>query len=511
MTSFDRRQQPRIDWAGDAVAAWSGHELRLRALDLSIGGVAVETNWQAQLGERLGLVLHLDGEPLGTWAEVAWTAGNDERWTWGLRFVELEPQSQQRLASFVDRCLAVDMLDALYEAAQQRDRPVPDLSRLGAVAQFGELDDVPTQIFGPELAAQAAATFPLEPQPPDRSDATAEMDMGATLVDAKEPHGDTVRVHMDEIFAAARAAGVTSDALANAAVEFPTHAHAPFDPAQGGELEDPYQHYVQDDRANRVEADAWPRFPVHLEPLEVESIAREPCGAPLTIGAFTLAGAAALPVDAIAEDPFLARAVSKPAVEVMAPQAVVPPRRPTPAPAHLMSAPVFGGPAAGIDPDEGVSDAPFVAAVATVDAVPNLPMPPDDDALELDAGAFDPTALLGPASVGVPVAAPRGPDEIAAPVAPAAGPGTIAASLPIEPPPPPGESLLDMKRRRVEELLKSVKRRPVNTASDADADANASKRDTGKRRVLRTLPVADADTGLKRLYDDALRDVNRDE
>jgi PilZ domain len=142
MTSNDRRTQPRVVWSGDAVAAFGAREVRLRTRDLSVGGCCVETPWCPATGERIGIVLQLDGAPIGAWAEVAWAAPRygtpRASYVWGVRFLELEEDCRTRLEAFVDHCMAVEMLDEMLRGAPEGERPS---------FSAGELEDVPTRIF----------------------------------------------------------------------------------------------------------------------------------------------------------------------------------------------------------------------------------------------------------------------------------------------------------------------------------------------------------------------------
>ncbi|MBX7082717.1 MAG: PilZ domain-containing protein [Nannocystaceae bacterium] len=536
MTNFDRRQQPRIDWTGDAVAALGGAELPLRTLDLSTGGVAVEADWRPTIGERLGLVLLLDGEPLGTWAEVAWTKGAGSCFTWGLRFVELEADCRRRIGAFVDRCLAVDMLEAMYERAHAQTEPSLDLP----IADFGELDELETRVFTHEMIEPRTSAFFPQHDTPGEGDSTAQLDMHTTLVESTAPSGETVRVHIDEVFAAAATAAPEPAPLpgevAPMAMEFPSHHHAAYETTPHG-ADNPYAHYVQDVHANVLPPEpAAPVFPSHIEPLEVESIAREPRSGILLVSQVVLYTGPREPsgplmaVDTLARDPFEVAArvdVATAAIEIGAPApAATPPRRPTPAP-MTAAAPLFGGAAPDANADDSLDDGPFAAPMAAavevtrptaassgrfaMDAVPL-----EDHAAPLDPGAFDQGMLAGAAASPTPVAAPRRPTPAPVSVpepaaAPAVAPPAAAAPAPVA---APGETLLDMKRRKIEEMLASVPRRPKRGANEAAPQAseaaNASKREVTKpRRSI--LPGVEADTGLRRLYDEALRDVTSDE
>ena len=117
-----------------------------------------------------------------------------------------------------------------------------------------------------------------------------------------------------------------------------------------------------------------------------------------------------------------------------------------------------------------------------------------------DPSAFAPAALA---------AAPAGPAQTFVPVpAPAVTP---RQAVTVETAPLSAKDLLELKRKRIDELLSSVPRREAPPTS-ADAGANAGKTTApGDKGKVRARPADQADTGLRRLFNQAIRDVTGDD
>lgn len=193
MTSFDRRLQPRIEWTADALAMLGEHRVRLRARDLSVGGVGVDAPWSIRSGEPVSIELEIDGAALELWAEIAWTAHAEQGCSWGLRFVELADEQRDHIEAFVDRCLAVDILQELYVGAR-----TDDASTMSFAA---EPDELPTRIYARASAtADDPAFFPSSAEASGIADATAEIDVEVTLTEAPLAQGNTVRVAIADVF-----------------------------------------------------------------------------------------------------------------------------------------------------------------------------------------------------------------------------------------------------------------------------------------------------------------------
>jgi hypothetical protein len=155
-----------------------------------------------------------------------------------------------------------------------------------------------------------------------------------------------------------------------------------------------------------------------------------------------------------------------------------------------------------------IQAAPPVQAFAPAAAVEPAVDPHAFDPHAFDPHAFDPHAFAPP-SAAVP---PRAAQVASRPGPTPGGPAPITGPHPVLEPAPEiaplsADDLLELKRKRVEALLSSVPRRAdankTTTASNAKDEKVAAKRPKAR-------PV-DADSGLKRLFDEALRDIKQGE
>ena len=510
MSNQDRRQQPRVEWAGEALAAFGSREVRLHTRDLSIGGCCVETPWCPTLGERVGLVLHVDGAPVGAWAEVAWASptsvGANATYAWGLRFLELEDSCRARLEAYLDHCLAVDMLDEMLRGA-------PNAPVAGFTA--GEFDEVPTRIFS--HVSDHAGFFPSTAGAVDHGEATLEIEIESTLT-SEVPRSETVRVDIASLYAqAAHAGALHEEALV----------------AAGWDLAGPepigmdaFGWNVSATGVERPSSD--PFSPSDDLPLALgdpgDVFGAPPAGFPGHAEApwsTTPSGPSTPQYAAAQHDPNLYAKV-----EPFETHAA--PAHPAPAPPRydVVTAPPYDPSAsypqatASYQPgpyDPGAYD-PSAYTPAAYD--PNTYDPSAYDPSAFDPSAFAPAAhdpsAVAPAahdpSAFAPAAlaaAPAGPAQTFVPVpAPAVTP---RQAVTVETAPLSAKDLLELKRKRIDELLSSVPRREAPPTS-ADAGANAGKTTApGDKGKVRARPADQADTGLRRLFNQAIRDVTGDD
>lgn len=482
MTNHDRRVQPRVEWTGEAVAAIGTQEVRLRARDLSSGGCRVETQWRPPAGERLGIVLHVDGAPIGAWAEVAWAARQygvpAESYVWGVRFVEIDHSARLRLEAYVDHCLAVEMLDEMLHGA--RDQPTPEL---GA----SEIDEMQTRIFD-AAGGETAAFFPVGGGSGFEIEATSEIDVDSTLT-SEVPATHTVAVDIAELY---RRAAMAPPAAFTGAMPAPTSfAAAPpghwevgpepvgpepigAEPMHGPEgfFQPPPQAWGATSFTPAPTAPAWdvPSAAPPMADFVIEPLAAEP---------FVPVAPPQAPAAADVGDPFWVEPVAW-AEPVATPEPAFPGHAPaswsTPSPAPVQ--PHYAVPSQ--DPNAFAKGAPFDA-------------PPAGQRSAFDPQAFDPQAFDPQALQAWPSPAPE-------PVV-----ATLEAPL-------SADALLELKRKRIEALLSSVPRRDASAskggANTMATGAHAAKPEPGAKPRARAV---NPDTGLRQLFDQALRDLNRED
>lgn len=466
----DRRHQPRVEWTSEAVAAFGSREVRLRTRDLSVGGCCVETQLRPPTGERVGLVLHVDGAPVGTWAEVAWstTARDQSGYVWGLRFVELEDDSAARLAAYVDHCFAVDMLDELL---RNDSSPIslPDAPAFTA----GDLEEVPTRLHRqPSMATAGPEFFPTTGGAAYEGEATSEIDVESTLT-SEVPHTHTVQVDLADLYRQAeQARGLEPTATLAAGWDLgpePIGTDAPAwdesaDAAVAWDCGEPSFGWDAPSVPSDVGSLGWdsPRaqsMPLHVEPLAAEPFEQQPAA------------------HAAVGDPFWTGA---PEFPTHAPVAW--PTAQTPEVAH----------AGGGDANAFAKSVPF-------DAPPQQHYPQQPQQQYYDPSAFDPAAFE--------------PEALASPqleVAIQSVPSATQPVLTVELAPMTPADLLELKRKRIEALLASVPRRA--SAPESASKANTAKVDvpTDKAKRPRT-PTGPRPAGLRELFDEALRELGRED
>ena len=156
---------------------------------------------------------------------------------------------------------------------------------------------------------------------------------------------------------------------------------------------------------------------------------------------------------------------------------------------------------------QAFAPAAFVEPLA---ADPHAFDPQAFDAHAFDPQAFDPQAF-DPQALAARISARPGPTPTPAGPAPITGPYPVlepAIAPAPEVAPLSADDLLELKRKRVEALLSSVPRRAEPNKTAPANNAKDDKPAAAKRPKPRP---ADADTGLKRLFDEALRDIKQGE
>ena len=101
----DRRQYPRVN--ADVFLRPVGKETaeRRKAVDVSLGGMRIESMDPVEVGERLELDLKLSaGPPVFCTVEVVWVdKGTVKPWMVGVKFIQLRPSDRSRLAASLER------------------------------------------------------------------------------------------------------------------------------------------------------------------------------------------------------------------------------------------------------------------------------------------------------------------------------------------------------------------------------------------------------------------------
>lgn len=444
-----------MGWTSEAVAAFGSREVRLRTLDLSVGGCCVETQLRPPTGERVGLVLHVDGAPVGTWAEVAWSTtasrGQTQSYVWGLRFVELEVESAARLAAYVDHCFAVDMLDEMLRG-DSSPVSLPDAPAFTA----GDLEEVPTRIHRHmPVAATGPEFFPLDGGAAGvEGEATSEIDVESTLT-SEVPHTHTVRVDLSELYAQmAQPAGLEPTATLAAGWDMGGPEPIGADPAP-----------AWTDESGWNEAPAWDAV---AEPAFGQGSGWDAPSATSDFG-WNDARAQSMPLH-----------IEPLAAEPLAPAPVAWPTATQPEQAHVQQ---------GYETNAFAKAVPFDAPQAYA------PQPAYDPSA-FDPSAFDPQAFASPLTFE---AAPT------LEAVPAVAPVPTVEVTPLT-----AAELLELKRRRVEEMLSSVPRRPSAPASTGKANAAKTDVATDKSKRPRT-KTGPHETGLRELFDEALRELGRED
>lgn len=101
----DRRLYPRVN--ADVFLRPVGKETaeRRKAVDVSLGGMCIESMDPLESGDRLELDLKLSaGPPVICTVEVVWVAkGTMKPWMVGVKFVQLKPADRERLVASLER------------------------------------------------------------------------------------------------------------------------------------------------------------------------------------------------------------------------------------------------------------------------------------------------------------------------------------------------------------------------------------------------------------------------
>ena len=105
--SMERRQHRRVPAQVKSLLRANSHEVEGEARDLSLGGARIESSLVVQPGRQIAVKLIVPGDDtpiLIEQARVQWTVDR----TFGVRFVDLQPQELDELEQLIDECIALD-------------------------------------------------------------------------------------------------------------------------------------------------------------------------------------------------------------------------------------------------------------------------------------------------------------------------------------------------------------------------------------------------------------------
>lgn len=104
---MERRQHRRVSAQVKSLVRVNSHEVEGETLDLSVGGARIESTLPVQPGRQIAVKLIVPGDDIPILihqARVQWTVDQ----TFGVRFVNLQPQELDELERLVDECIALD-------------------------------------------------------------------------------------------------------------------------------------------------------------------------------------------------------------------------------------------------------------------------------------------------------------------------------------------------------------------------------------------------------------------
>lgn len=101
-----RRSAPRVSYMKEVRVEHAGMTTTFTALDLSTGGIGLWGSDECPSSCSLALPLEDDEEEVVLRGEVARRFQSDGGSVWGIRFVDVQPAVERRLAALVSRLLA---------------------------------------------------------------------------------------------------------------------------------------------------------------------------------------------------------------------------------------------------------------------------------------------------------------------------------------------------------------------------------------------------------------------
>jgi hypothetical protein len=104
---MERRRHPRVPAQVKSLLRANSHDVEGEALDLSIGGARIKSSLVVQPGRQIAVKLIVPGDDVPIVIEQAQVQWAVDR-TFGVRFIDLQPQELDDLERLVDECIALD-------------------------------------------------------------------------------------------------------------------------------------------------------------------------------------------------------------------------------------------------------------------------------------------------------------------------------------------------------------------------------------------------------------------
>lgn len=104
---MERRQHRRVPAHVKSLVRVNSHEVEGETRDLSLGGAQIESSLVVQPGRQIAVKLIVPGDDTPILIEQARVQWNVDR-TFGVRFVDLQPQELDELEQLIDDYIALD-------------------------------------------------------------------------------------------------------------------------------------------------------------------------------------------------------------------------------------------------------------------------------------------------------------------------------------------------------------------------------------------------------------------
>ncbi len=104
---MERRRHRRVPAQVKSLLRANSHEVEGEAIDLSLGGARIESSLIVQPGKQIAVKLIVPGDDTPILIEQARVQWSVDR-TFGVRFIDLQPQELDELEQLIDECIALD-------------------------------------------------------------------------------------------------------------------------------------------------------------------------------------------------------------------------------------------------------------------------------------------------------------------------------------------------------------------------------------------------------------------
>lgn len=104
---MERRQYRRVPAQVKSLIRANSHEVEGETRDLSLGGAQIESSVVVQPGRQIAVKLIMPGDDTPILIEQARVQWNVDR-TFGVRFVDLQPQELDELEQLIDEYVELD-------------------------------------------------------------------------------------------------------------------------------------------------------------------------------------------------------------------------------------------------------------------------------------------------------------------------------------------------------------------------------------------------------------------